>query len=67
MLAFDNIEGYDRVILIRQNTDFLSGEEEEMDIDSTSTKSQIAKQFKKHAVSKKNGRILAVKFAETVS
>ena len=66
MMSFDNIEGYDRVIMLRQHNDFLN-DEDEMEITSASTKSQIAKQFKKHAVSKKNSRVVAIKFAETIS
>ena len=67
VVSFDGVEGYNRVILIKQTNDFLGDEEEEMQIDSSSTKAKIAKEFKKHAESKKNGRIIASKFAEVVS
>lgn len=66
-IVFDNVVGYDRIIVIRQDNALLGQDDEEIEVSSASTRAQIAKEFKKFAGSKKNNRVIAAKFAEVIA
>lgn len=64
--AFDNVGGYDRIIMVKQDNSLFDNEEE-IDVTSISTRTKIAKEFKKYTLSKKNNRMIATKFSEIMA
>ena len=59
--------GYDRRFIMIDKSSSMSGETEELEIESTATPAQIARAFKKHSGSKKGNRVVTKKFAELVA
>jgi len=63
----ENNSGYDRRFIMLDKSASMSGETEELEIDSSATPAQIARAFKKHSGSKKGNRVVTQKFAELVA
>jgi hypothetical protein len=63
----ENNSGYDRRFIMLDKSSSMSGETEELEIESTATPAQIARAFKKHSGSKKGNRVVTQKFAELVA
>ena len=63
----ENESGYDRRFIMIDKSSSMSGETEELEIESTATPAQIARAFKKHSGSKKGNRVVTKKFAELVA
>lgn len=63
----DKADGYDRRFVIVDSNASMSGNTEELEIESTATPAQIARAFKKHSGSKKGNRVVTQKFAELVA
>ena len=63
----ENNSGYDRRFIMLDKSASMSGETEELEIDSSATPAQIARAFKKHSGSKKGNRVVTKKFAELVA
>lgn len=63
----DNHGGYDRRFFVNSRSRVLSGAVDDMNFDGSASTAKIAKEFSKHADSKKNARTIAAKFAEIVS
>ena len=63
----ENDSGYDRRFIMLDKSASMSGETEELEIDSGATPAQIARAFKKHSGSKKGNRVVTQKFAELVA
>ena len=63
----ENESGYDRRFIMIDKSASMSGENDELEIDSSATPAQIAKAFKKHSGSKKGNRVVTKKFAELVA
>ena len=62
-----NLYGYDIVIFIKQENSVLDLDDDELEVSSDMKKGQIIKEFKKFSSSKRNNRIIATKFAETIA
>jgi len=65
--AMDNVLGYDRYFILRNDHKSLDTTTEDFEIRDNAKKGEIARAFKKYTGSKKANRTLAVKFAETVA
>lgn len=65
--AMDNVLGYDRYFILRNDRKSLDTTNEDFEVRSNAKKGEITRAFKKFANSKKANRTLAVKFAETVA
>jgi hypothetical protein len=65
--SFDNVGGYDRFFILRNDRKSLDTSIDEFEVRDGAKKSEIARAFRKHSASKKANRTLAVKFAETVA
>ena len=63
----ENNSGYDRRFIMLDKSASMSGETEELEIESSATPAQIARAFKKHSGSKKGNRVVTQKFAELVA
>jgi hypothetical protein len=66
-LIVDNDIGYDRRFIIIDKGQSLSGQTDDLEVDTDATPAQIARAFKKFSGSKKNNRIITKKFAEMVA
>jgi len=66
-LIVDNDIGYDRRFIIIDKGQSLSGQTDDLEVDTNATPAQIARAFKKFSGSKKNNRIVTKKFAEMVA
>ena len=66
-LILDNDIGYDRRFIIIDKGQSLSGQTDDLEVDTNATPAQIARAFKKFSGSKKNNRIVTKKFAEMVA
>ena len=66
-LIIDGDIGYDRRFIIIDKGRSLSGQTDDLEVDSDATPAQIARAFKKFSGSKKNNRIVTKKFAEMVA
>jgi hypothetical protein len=63
----NDINGYDRRFVIIDNSDMMSGENDDFEVASTATTGQIAKAFSKFSGSKRGNRVVTQKFMEIVA
>ena len=66
-LNMDNVSGFDRYFITKSDRKSIDTDIDELEIDATASKAQIAKAFKKFSSSKKGNRVLSAKFAEIIA
>lgn len=66
-VSYDNTMGYDRFFIMRTNRNSLSTEFDDFEVKEGARTAEVARAFKKYAISKKTNRIFASQFAEIVS
>ena len=65
--VIDGDIGYDRRFIIPNKSTAMSGKTDDLEVAEDATPAQIARAFKKFSGSKKNNRVIAKKFAETLA
>ena len=63
----NDVNGYDRRFVIIDNSDMMSGENDDFEVANTATTGQIAKAFSKFSGSKRGNRVVTQKFMEIVA